>query len=83
MSQTAGEGSGFFASNRLVKVCAGLDGFNVASEGEKASLLKLVPDYCSSRAHRLTARQDPQGVRDLVSNRIHLVPRLASIDLRS
>ena len=40
MSHTAGEGSGFFASNRLVKVCAGLDNFNLASEAEKASLLK-------------------------------------------
>ncbi|KAL1942784.1 hypothetical protein VTO73DRAFT_5024 [Trametes versicolor] len=48
MSQTAGEGSGFFASNRLVKVCAGLDGFNVASEGEKASLLKTLKESASS-----------------------------------
>ena len=40
MSQTAGEGSGFFASNRLVKVCAGLDNFNLASDSEKATLLK-------------------------------------------
>lgn len=40
MSETAGEGSGFFASNNLVKLCAGLDNFNVAGEAEKASLLR-------------------------------------------
>jgi SCY1-like protein 1 len=40
MAETAGDGSGFFASNRLVKVCAGLDNFNIASEADKASLLK-------------------------------------------
>ena len=37
MAETAGEGSGFFVSNRLIKVCAGLDNFNIASEAEKAS----------------------------------------------
>ena len=31
MSHTAGEGSGFFSTNRLVIVCAGLDNFNLAS----------------------------------------------------
>lgn len=36
---------GFFASNRLVKVCSGLDGFAVASEAEKATLLRY--DYHS------------------------------------
>lgn len=40
MAQTAGEGAGFFASNKLVIVCAGLDNFNVASESEKSSLLR-------------------------------------------
>ena len=40
-AETAGEG-GFFANNRLVKVCAGLDNFNIASEADKASLLRLV-----------------------------------------
>lgn len=40
MAETTGEGSGFFASNRLVKVCAGLDNFNIASEAEKAALLR-------------------------------------------
>ncbi len=42
MSHTAGEGSGFFATNQLVKVCAGLDNFNLASESEKTTLLKWV-----------------------------------------
>lgn len=40
MAETAGEGSGFFADNRLVKVCAGLDHFSIASEVEKNNLLK-------------------------------------------
>ena len=40
MAQTAGEGAGFFAENRLVKVCAGLDNFNIAGEAEKNNLLK-------------------------------------------
>ncbi|KAI0829897.1 ARM repeat-containing protein [Trametes gibbosa] len=48
MAQTAGDGAGFFASNRLVKVCEGLDGFNVASEGEKASLLKTLKESATS-----------------------------------
>ncbi|OSD01310.1 ARM repeat-containing protein [Trametes coccinea BRFM310] len=48
MSQTAGDGSGFFANNQLVKVCAGLDNFNLASEGEKASLLKTLKESAAS-----------------------------------
>ncbi|RPD63710.1 ARM repeat-containing protein [Lentinus tigrinus ALCF2SS1-6] len=48
MSQTAGDGSGFFATNRLVKVCAGLDNFNLASESEKASLLKSLKESANS-----------------------------------
>lgn len=42
MVQVAGESSGFFASNRLVKVCAGLDDFNLGSESEKASFLRCL-----------------------------------------
>lgn len=42
MAETAGDGSGFFVGNRLVKVCAGLDNFNIASELEKTSLLRYV-----------------------------------------
>ncbi|KAJ7594647.1 hypothetical protein C8J56DRAFT_927286, partial [Mycena floridula] len=41
-------GTGFFASNRLVKVCVGLDGFAVASEGDKGSLLRTLNDSVSS-----------------------------------
>ncbi|KAI1791247.1 armadillo-type protein [Ganoderma leucocontextum] len=48
MSQTAGEGSGFFSTNRLVIVCAGLDNFNLASESEKATLLKSLKESASS-----------------------------------
>jgi SCY1-like protein 1 len=40
MSELAGEGSGFFANNRLVKVCMGLDNFNLGSEPEKAAFLR-------------------------------------------
>jgi len=32
--------SGFFANNRLVKVCLGLDNFAIRNEAEKASLLR-------------------------------------------
>lgn len=81
MSQTAGEGSGFFASNRLVKVCAGLDGFNVASEGEKASLLKLVAVRYPLRICRLTPRQDVEGIRIFLPNRIYLISRSAGVDI--
>lgn len=31
---------GFFSSNRLVKVCSGLDNFALASDVDKISLLK-------------------------------------------
>ncbi|KAH9940496.1 uncharacterized protein BXZ73DRAFT_42907 [Epithele typhae] len=48
MSQTAGEGSGFFASNHLVKVCAGLENFNLASDSEKGVLLKSLKESASS-----------------------------------
>ncbi|OBZ68346.1 N-terminal kinase-like protein [Grifola frondosa] len=48
MAETAGDGSGFFASNRLVKVSAGLDNFNLASEAEKALLLRTLKESASS-----------------------------------
>ncbi|KAL4248157.1 Catalytically Inactive Kinase-Related Protein [Abortiporus biennis] len=47
MAETAGEG-GFFAKNRLVKVCAGLDNFALGSEAEKASLLRNLKESASS-----------------------------------
>ncbi|KAF5321514.1 hypothetical protein D9619_001358 [Psilocybe cf. subviscida] len=42
------EPSGFFYSNRLVRVCAGLDNFPLASDGEKALLLKTLKESASS-----------------------------------
>ncbi|KAH8108102.1 hypothetical protein BXZ70DRAFT_36637 [Cristinia sonorae] len=48
MAQTAGEGAGFFVSNKLVKVCAGLDNFNLASESEKSILLRTLKESAAS-----------------------------------
>ncbi|THH30408.1 hypothetical protein EUX98_g3776 [Antrodiella citrinella] len=48
MAETAGEGSGFFATNRLVRVCTGLDNFNLASESEKAILLRTLKESAAS-----------------------------------
>ncbi|KAF8557538.1 ARM repeat-containing protein [Imleria badia] len=48
MAETAGEGSGFFSSNRLVKVCAGLDNFSLGSEAEKVTLLRTLKESTSS-----------------------------------
>ncbi|KAI0688043.1 armadillo-type protein [Cytidiella melzeri] len=48
MAETEGEGSGFFANNSLVKVCAGLDSFNIASESEKNTLLRTLKDSAAS-----------------------------------
>ncbi|KAG2029017.1 hypothetical protein BDR03DRAFT_846714, partial [Suillus americanus] len=42
MAESDREGHGFFVHNRLVKVCAGLDGFTLSSESDKASLLRYV-----------------------------------------
>ncbi|EPS93604.1 hypothetical protein FOMPIDRAFT_1153884, partial [Fomitopsis schrenkii] len=48
MAEVTGESSGFFANNRLVKVCAGLDNLSLGSESEKASLLKTLKESASS-----------------------------------
>ncbi|KAI0093158.1 ARM repeat-containing protein [Irpex rosettiformis] len=48
MAQTAGDGSGFFANNSLVKVCAGLDSFNISSESEKTALLRTLKESAAS-----------------------------------
>ncbi|KAJ3842095.1 armadillo-type protein [Lentinula raphanica] len=40
--------SSFFASNRLVKVCSGLDNFALASESEKLILLRTLHDSVDS-----------------------------------
>lgn len=34
--------TGFFATNRLVKVCLGLENFSIESEAEKNALLRQV-----------------------------------------
>lgn len=48
MAESDGEGHGFFAQNRLVKVCAGLDGFTLSSESDKASILRALKESASS-----------------------------------
>ncbi|KAG1717980.1 armadillo-type protein [Suillus paluster] len=48
MTESDGEGHGFFVHNRLVKVCAGLDGFTLSSESDKASLLRTLKESGSS-----------------------------------
>jgi SCY1-like protein 1 len=40
MSQTGGNESGFYVNNPLVKVCQGLDNFNLANDAEKANFLR-------------------------------------------
>ncbi|KAI0915763.1 hypothetical protein AcV5_003595 [Taiwanofungus camphoratus] len=48
MAETAGNGSGFFANNHLIKVCTGLDNFTLGSESEKAALLRTLKESASS-----------------------------------
>ncbi|KZT04700.1 ARM repeat-containing protein [Laetiporus sulphureus 93-53] len=48
MAETAGDGSGFFAKNRLVKVCSGLDNFSVGSESDRAALIRTLKESASS-----------------------------------
>ncbi|KAG1837506.1 hypothetical protein DFJ58DRAFT_734319 [Suillus subalutaceus] len=48
MAESDGEGRGFFVHNRLVKVCAGLDGFTLSSESDKVSLLRTLKESASS-----------------------------------
>ncbi|PLW44096.1 hypothetical protein PCASD_04875 [Puccinia coronata f. sp. avenae] len=48
-----GEGGGgvagaFFRENRLIKVCNGLEGFSLASQGERAALVKSIKDSADS-----------------------------------
>lgn len=40
--------TGFFAANRLVKVCLGLENFSIESEAEKNALLKTLKESASS-----------------------------------
>ncbi|KAG7090905.1 hypothetical protein E1B28_009982 [Marasmius oreades] len=46
--------SGFFSNNPLVKVCIGLDNFALGSEGEKASLLRMLNESLGSFPSELT-----------------------------
>ncbi|KAL1721812.1 armadillo-type protein [Schizophyllum commune] len=43
-----GSEKGFFAGNRLVQVCTGLDNFALSSEADKATLLKSLKDSAGS-----------------------------------
>ncbi|KAF9518113.1 hypothetical protein BS47DRAFT_1338700 [Hydnum rufescens UP504] len=44
----AGDGTGFFAQNRLVKICASLDGFSLSGEAEKSTLLRTLKESADS-----------------------------------
>ncbi|OCH90251.1 ARM repeat-containing protein [Obba rivulosa] len=57
MSQTAGEGSGVFANNRLVKICSGLDNFNLGNESEKVVFLRTLKESASSFPQEFAAQR--------------------------
>ena len=40
MGEKPGDGMGFFANNGLVKICIGLEGFPLAGEHEKSTLIQ-------------------------------------------
>ncbi|KAI0031234.1 armadillo-type protein [Vararia minispora EC-137] len=44
MAESAGEGSGFFKSNRLIKICESLGNFGLMSEGERIHLIRTIND---------------------------------------
>ncbi|KIK33451.1 hypothetical protein CY34DRAFT_790779 [Suillus luteus UH-Slu-Lm8-n1] len=48
MAESDGEGRGFFVNNRLLKLCAGLDGFTLSGESDEASLLRTLKESGSS-----------------------------------
>lgn len=48
MSSESGNGGGFFRNNRLVKLAEGLEGFALASEGERAVLVRTVKEASES-----------------------------------
>jgi SCY1-like protein 1 len=48
MLLTGGSDAGFFARNPLLQVCQGLDGFNLASDAEKAAFLRYALSLFSS-----------------------------------
>ncbi|XP_006460920.1 hypothetical protein AGABI2DRAFT_69620 [Agaricus bisporus var. bisporus H97] len=49
--------TGFFAANRLVKVCSGLESFSIASEAEKNFLLKTLKESASSFPSEFTTHK--------------------------
>ncbi|KAF8320793.1 hypothetical protein DL93DRAFT_2073508 [Clavulina sp. PMI_390] len=46
--EKTGEGAGFFSQNRLVKICASLEGFNLSSESDKATFLRTLKESADS-----------------------------------
>ena len=46
MAQT-GDGHGFFANNKFVQMCTGLDQYSIIGEAEKAVLLKYATSTSS------------------------------------
>ncbi|KAG5652468.1 hypothetical protein H0H81_004876 [Sphagnurus paluster] len=49
--------TGFFANNRLVKVCLGLDNFTLSSEAEKISFLRTLKESSSSFPPEFTSNR--------------------------
>lgn len=43
-----GGAGGFFRENRLIKVCEGLEGFSLASQGERSALMRSIKDSADS-----------------------------------
>ncbi|KAG8864592.1 hypothetical protein FRB96_005096 [Tulasnella sp. 330] len=43
-----GDGSGFFANNGLYKICMGLDGFALSSDGDKQALLRTLKESAAA-----------------------------------
>ncbi|KAF8256604.1 ARM repeat-containing protein [Lactarius quietus] len=44
MAESLGESGGFFCGNRLFKICEGLGNFGLMSDGERATLLRIIKD---------------------------------------
>ncbi|KAG0152088.1 hypothetical protein CROQUDRAFT_85801 [Cronartium quercuum f. sp. fusiforme G11] len=43
-----GGAGGFFRENRLIKICEGLEGFSLASQGERAALVRSIKESAES-----------------------------------
>ncbi|KAH9062370.1 armadillo-type protein [Lactarius vividus] len=44
MAESLGESGGFFGGNRLFKICEGLGNFGLMTDGERATLLRMIKD---------------------------------------